>query len=232
MRNACLIESPKRADLGEGKIVLIAKREPRGFQPRKPAPVRQAILGGLHLAQSGQALEGVAVLNIMRISRGDQQVFVAIEVYIQKDAAPGPISRIHPAQLRDLGKRRVAPIEAKRVAWHGRSKINVKERNVHLLFQNIFALAMPRFVMTAQHFGHKKIVVSIAIDVREVDRHRRQTHVAQSGSRNGSKSPAFFVDPDPIRPMVKIVTDVDIGEMVSIDISKHNREAPIGGRRF
>src|SRR5439155_15670209 len=89
-------------------------------------------------------------------------------------------------------------------------------------------LHLPAYVRAAQHVCDKNLVVSIAIQISTVHPHGEQTRVAkrQRGSRVEMAPP--IVKPNAVRRM-KIVANVNIWSAVFVEITKHDREAPVIG---
>src|SRR5207247_6500033 len=69
----------------------------------------------------------------------------------------------------------------------------------------------------------------VAIDVRKVHSHRKETGLPDGAPPDGAKSSLAVVDPDPIRRL-KVITDVKVGRPVAIEISEHGGQAPVIGR--
>ena len=86
-------------------------------------------------------------------------------------------------------------------------------------------------MVAVEHLRDEKIIVTVAIYVRKINRHGRHALVAQCRPRNGAKPPAVVIDPDAVRPVKEIVAHVNIRQTVAVDIAEHYAQAPVGGRR-
>ena len=56
------------------------------------------------------------MLRVTPMAGRDQQIFVTIQVNVEKNRAPRPIGSVQPGQLADLGIAPVAPVEKEGVA--------------------------------------------------------------------------------------------------------------------
>jgi hypothetical protein len=50
----------------------------------------------------------------------------------------------------------------------------------------------------ADHIGHEHIIEAVAVEVADVDAHRKPTRFPKHGSRCGAEFALALVDPDPI----------------------------------
>ena len=84
-------------------------------------------------------------------------------------------------------------------------------------------------VRRAHHIGDKKIVVSVAVDVGEVHRHREVAAMAQCQLVDELEFAVALIDPKPVRRL-KIVANINVRPAVLVDIADHHRQAQIPKR--
>ena len=86
-------------------------------------------------------------------------------------------------------------------------------------------------MIAVQHLRDKEIIVTVAIYVREINRHGGQALVAHRRPWNGAKPPGAVVDPDAVGPVKEIVAHVNVRQAVAVDVAEHHAQAPVGRRR-
>src|SRR5262245_30258049 len=117
------------------------------------------------------------------MSCGDEDIFVAIEIDIQEDRRPRPLRGLDPAQMRNLRIRPVAAIQLEHVPFEmcalkcARARL---EEGVHELALGNTSTAIP-----AEHVHYQEIVIPVAIDIREINAHRKRARAAQNQWRQG-----------------------------------------------
>ncbi len=217
----------------EGEIAAIAKGGRGGGEATKPGEVFDALFDGIGGGLTRHFPQDIGILNIVVMTSGDEEVLEAIEIDIEEDGAPGPIAGIHTGEFGDLGPGAVAAIEVEGVARNFGTILGIALGGAHGLvhpgFREIVAMGLAEARIAREHFDEKEIVVAIAIDVRDIHRHRGERDFrdfAQGGLTEGT---AATIDPEAVGGMEEVVANEDIGVAVAIDVTNHHGQAPVEG---
>ena len=155
---------------------------------------------------------------------GEQQVFVAIEVDIEEQGGPSPVGgrqTCHPSHIRKVPAR--TPQE-EGVSVELRPRLGEIQLSQRGTIPNQLGHSKP--VFPGQHVDDKEIVVSVPVDVGEINPHGRAAGVAQLQRLPFTKLTPALIDPDAVRRGV-VVADIEIGYSVPVDVAKHHGQTPI-----
>ena len=162
------------------------------------------------------------------MARGDKQVFVSVQVHVQKNRCPRPLGSLHAAEECDFGVSSVAAIHKKRVVRVLRTVIDLADTG--RIKGKIANLQMALRVVATEHVQDKEFVESIAVEVGEINPHRKHAGLSQRQFGNRAKPAFAVVDPDAVFGG-KIVADINVRRAVAIEVAKHHRQSPVV-RRF
>ena len=84
-------------------------------------------------------------------------------------------------------------------------------------------------MIAAEHFGDKNVIVTVPVDIREVNRHGGIAGLAQRRRRERPEDAFALVDPKPVRREI-IIADIEIRQSVAVHIAKHCAQAPVTRR--
>ena len=166
----------------------------------------------------------VHVLDVLEMSRGDEQILVAVQVHIQKDRRPRPIGGGDPRMPGHLAVGPVAPILEQRVPHELRPVVDQSHRRRLGHLRDLLPFAQP--MIPAQHVEHEPIHVAVPIVIGEIHAHRAGAHIAQSELLERPEFALALVDPHPVRCPI-VVADVNIRKSVPIQIAESGRQPPI-----
>src|SRR6185295_14430948 len=106
-------EPPRLAGVAEPEVALVMKRDAvrvESWEERLLAIVRNRRFG------AADALDDVRVADVPSVAVDDDEILVAVEVYIEERRAPGPFGGIDPRERGDVRPRAVATRELQHVA--------------------------------------------------------------------------------------------------------------------
>ena len=156
-----------------------------------------------------------------------EQIFVAVEIYVEEGAAPGPLRGIDAGGLGYLGEGAVAPVEEERVLHLLRPVVDVpdagKNRRLHPRLLRLATAVIP-----AEHVGLENVHVAVAIDVRDRQGHGRLAGFAQAQARRGPETSPAVAEPEGIRTL-EVVADKEVGGAVAVDILETDGQRPVVG---
>ena len=84
-------------------------------------------------------------------------------------------------------------------------------------------------MVAAEHINDEEVNIAVAIDVREIDPHRKRARVAQCKPRQSAEFSLTVIDPDAVR-REQVVADVYVRRPVAVEVVKLRREAPVPRR--
>ena len=84
-------------------------------------------------------------------------------------------------------------------------------------------------MVAAEHIDDEEVNVAVAIDVREIDPHRKGARVAQCKTRQSAEFPPAVIDPDAVR-REQVVADINVRRTVAVEVVKLRRETPVPRR--
>ena len=227
LRHARGVETPRGAGVFEGQVAAVAERHARHLASRHAPEELEALLRRPPRAGAADLGHHVRVLDVMVAAVGDEQVLPAVQVHVEEGGAPRPVGRRHAGERRDVGVGAVAAREVQRVARDFRAELRVGDRPGQDAVQGERPLPCARLPARAEHLGDEEVVEAVAVDVRGVDRHRRQTVMAEGGPRRGLEALAALVQPDAVRPIDEVVADVEVRQSVAVQVAEHRGQAPI-----
>ena len=74
---------------------------------------------------------------------------------------------------------------------------------------------------STQHIGDKEIIITISIDICEIDAHRGHAHVAARQWRRRPKISVAVIQPNAIARKEKIIANINVGGTIAVKIAKH-----------
>src|SRR5947207_6382222 len=170
---------------------------------------------------------GVHVLDVSRVACRDQQIFISIQINVEKHRLPGPIGGGQTAEVGDLFVSAIATIVKQRIAEDLRAVIDSSGRRG----AGVLGGRLPFACMgiSTPHVHDDEVQAVIAIEVGEIYSHRTAARAAQSQLVDGPKISLALIDPDPVR-RPEIVADVNVRGAVSVQIAKRNGQRPVKWR--
>ena len=159
---------------------------------------------------------------------GEQQVFVAIEVDIEEQGGPSPVGGRQTCHPSHVGKVPARTPQEESVSVELRPRLGEIQLSQRGTIPN--QLGHPKPVFPGQHVDDEEIVVSVPVDVGEINPHGRATGMAQLQRLQFPKLTPALIDPNAVRRGV-VVADIEIGCSVTVDVAKHHGQTPISIRR-
>ena len=123
------------------------------------------------LGRIGNDAHHVRIEDVRLVASRHDQVLVPVEIDIQKPAGPRPLARVHPGELGYLRVGVIAAVELQGVPRELRLKPGVCDWQIQFPAHGVGPLRLAEFTPHGEHVGHKKIVVSVPVDVGEIDGH-------------------------------------------------------------
>src|SRR5207247_244365 len=136
----------------------------------------------------------------------NENVLKAIEVHIKEDRLPRPVGRLDTCEPGDLGIGAVAAVPKERIARNLGTIVEStgnRKRGLHSA-----DLSHSAGVLTAHHFDHKEVQVSVAVDVSKIDTHRGEGLMTHRQPGQQTKAPGAIVNPNAIHGL-EIVTHIN-----------------------
>ena len=189
--------------------------------------IHQEFLGNLILAVRAIGLDagiGIQILSVEEVSGGHQDVLKPIQVDIQKDRRPRPSGGFQADEMRQLGVSAITATEMEGIPIELRThacRLEITGFGHDSRAEN-HALTMS----SIQHIRDEEIVVTVAIQVADIDGHREGWGGAQGHGVERSKVTRAVIDPDSIGAL-EIVADVKVRTAVAIEIAEQSGLAPV-----
>ena len=182
-------EPPLPAHLGERQVTVVTECHARHRQRRELSELTAPLQCGKRRADP---LPGVRVHDVPQVPRGDEQVFVAVEIHVEELGAPGPVGSLDPGVARELREGAVAAVPEKRVALPLGSVIDLPDQLGQGRVRRDLGLAARA---AAQHIRDEDVHVPVPVDVGEIHCHRGVAGVTERKPRRGAKRPPAVVQP-------------------------------------
>ena len=230
VRDADRVETPLRAGIFEGQVVAVAERNAGSLSPRDFRQAFQTRLGGFPSAGSADFADYVGVLHVMVGAGGNEEVFPAVEVHVQKSDAPGPVRGRDAGELGNLSERAVTTGELEGIACDLGPEVRVPDGPGDGAPQRVRSLPGAELPSRTQHVCHVDVIEAVPVDVSDVHAHGRKADITKCATRRRSKAFAFLVEPDTVRPIDKIIAHIKVRQPVAVEVTKHHGETPIRRR--
>jgi hypothetical protein len=219
-------EAPVVADILEGEVAPVAEGDVRriesvehGAEPQL-FEFREALLVFQHLGAVGD----IDVHHVAFVAGGENDVFVAVEIDVDQDRAPGPTGCLRLAVPPNLGISAVATIQTERVAGVLRAVVDGADFEEDR--RNVSNAQLPAGVLLHHHVRDKNIHEPVTVEVADIDSHGEQAGVAQREPGDGAEPTVALIDPDPVGRL-EVVGDVKVRGTVTVEIAEHGGEPPI-----
>ena len=230
MMNAQLLGAPRAGRFLKSVAAQIVIGHDRHVQRRVKARVFHLVLqesfpARLWISNTGELVAKirsranlrfrVQVLHVLVMARRNQDVFVTVQIHIQKKRLPGQIRCRHTGEICNFGKGPIAPIMEQCVAHDLRTIIYLSHiRRAGRLGKHL-ALAQPQ--VAAEHIHHHQVQVSRAGKVREIHSHRTGARLSKRQFRHRPKMPVPVVDPNSVRCPI-IVANIEVWKAIAVEI--------------
>ena len=219
--NPLTVKTPLLPHRGKVQIASITKGDIGGHQRR----IANLFFLRGSIRQPLAPLHDIRIQRIHEVAIDHQQVLPTIQIHIEENRAPGPISGFQARLPGCFGKGSIPTTEQECVATElHRMKIllwQVAWIGVHLDF-----LDHANTVDSAQHIHCIEIVPTIAIDVGGIKPHGKVAHGTNGSVFDGPKHPAPLVDPDAIGRL-EIIAFKNIWKLILIQISNHHAQTEV-----
>ena len=228
--NGLLIEAPFLAGLGELQVAQVPEGKVRSLQLGEHGAQPQLLLRGHGPRFLGRldAAHHVHVHAVPGEAIGDEHVLISIQIHVEKDRGPRPFGGLEAAEARRLRPRPVASGHEQCVPRSLRAVGDSPDgQNLRL---DVDPLAQPVKVPAAEHVQDEEVIVTIAVQIGEIDAHRGERGLAERQRGQRTEPPAPVIHPDAIGRF-EIVADVEIRRAIAREIAKHHRQSPIIRRR-
>ena len=221
------VKSPGLANVLEGQVAPVAEGEFGRFQSGIFAQDR---FGGLNILV-GSGLDpfvDIAVVDVVGVAVGNQQILPTVEVHIDKQGNPRPARSRDAGKGGNLGISSIASVPVQTIAGELLPFFTQTGKALEWLSSAGGPEVLPQIVV--QHLDDAEVISAVAIEVSEVHAHGGQTHVSK-GKLGGFPELSFSITPpQPVRSL-EIVTDVKVLKSVAIDIPHLHRQTEVPRRR-
>ena len=217
------IEAPGRAGLLEGEVPAIAEGVLRRCQRRV---LQEQIPRGLYglMGRRFRTTRHIAVVHVVQMTVGDEEVFPSVEVHIEEEGGPRPSARRHSGGQRNLRPGPVTPVPVEAVARNILPGRKDPRRPLHRRHRTGGAQVLGQ--LAPMHLHGDKVEIPVAVEVREIHPHRRIAHRAQGPGIRCPKTPPAIAKPQAVRGL-EVIADVNVRVSVAVDVPHLNRQPEI-----
>ena len=167
---------------------------------------------------------GVLIHQVIFKAIGNQQVFVAVEVDIQEDGAPTPITG------REAGTEGCLDIAPSGSSEEEHVPIKLgptcQAFPSNRIRRSLTQLAQAPLVAGGQEIHYQNVVMAIAVHIRHIDAHGVEARVSQCLGRGCAEMTTPIIEPKPIW-RGEIVGDVKVRGSVPIEVAEDHRQPPV-----
>ena len=149
----------------------------------------------------------------------NEQVLPSIQIDVQEERCPGPFGSGESGKLRNFGVGSVAAIEEECV--HAVLRPIIDEARDRHWDGAIGLLSHADAATAAEHIEYENVVVTVAVNIGEIDAHGKEGELPKRQARQGAKFTVTLVDPDAVR-RIEIVADVYIRQAIAVDVAEHD----------
>ncbi len=221
-------ETPGGALVGEREIAVVVERVVgqlgRGHRPDEAHEIHVAATRRLaHRLVVRQ--EGHVILrrDVFGEPVRDEDVFLAVEIEIRDQRAPGPVGAGHAGHLSDVCEPAVAVVQLQHVA-HELVVIALTQLGlIHVPALERRRRLEPAVVL-GQHVGGVDVGPAVVVHVGDVEAHREVADGGRLAVQHFGEGAVALVDVEVVA-FEEVVRDVDVGPAVAIDVAHDHAEA-------